>query len=197
MLLVWVPWRYVYWRPRILPASSRRGRVRGSEAAAHLPARAGGVGPVLVDGRAPRADAVRYACDDVDRAPDDGGAAGRSRRDLPERGPGPAAHMAVSQDRRDVGGHALARNGHEGVHARGFATRAPSVQLTGEAVSVKARTSNGGIDVDLTGTPAQARLDIYVSYELEVNVDASLTPAIDDLNTDGPIGVRCEIISQP
>ena len=48
-----------------------------------------------------------------------------------------------------------------------------------------------------TGTPAQARLDIYVSYELEVNVDASLTPAIDDLNTDGPIGVRCEIISQP
>ena len=68
-----------------------------------------------------------------------------------------------------------------------------SVQLTGETVSVRARTSNGGIDVNLTGTPAQARLDIYVSYELEVNVDASLTPAIDDLNTDGPIGVRCEV----
>ena len=68
-----------------------------------------------------------------------------------------------------------------------------SVQMTGEAVSVRARTSNGGIDVTLTGTPAQARLDIYVSYELEVNVDASLTPAIDELNTDGPIGVRCEV----
>ena len=50
-----------------------------------------------------------------------------------------------------------------------------SVQLTGEAVSVRARTSNGGIDVMLTGPPAQARLDIYVSYELEVNVDTSLT----------------------
>ena len=72
-----------------------------------------------------------------------------------------------------------------------------SVQLTAEALSVKARTSNGGIDVTLTGTPAQGRLDIYVSYELEVNVDTSLTPAIDDLNTDGPIGVRCEIASQP
>ena len=58
---------------------------------------------------------------------------------------------------------------------------------------LKARTSNGGIDVALSGTPAQARLDIYVSYELEVNVDTSLTPAIDDLNTDGPIGVRCEV----
>ena len=69
-----------------------------------------------------------------------------------------------------------------------------SVQLTGEALSVRARTSNGGIDVNLTGTPAQARLDIYVSYELEVNVDAALTPAIDDLNTDGPLAVRCEVI---
>ncbi|AMY09916.1 hypothetical protein LuPra_03143 [Luteitalea pratensis] len=94
----------------------------------------------------------------------------------------------------------------EVTHWRGTATKdstrvalpsSASVQLTSEAVRVKARTSNGGIDVDLTGTAAQARLDIYVSYELEVNVDASLTPAIDDLNSDGPIGVRCEIASQP
>ena len=70
-----------------------------------------------------------------------------------------------------------------------------AVQLTGAVVSVKARTSNGGIDVALAGTPAAARLDIYVSYELEVNVDTSLTPAIDDLNTEGPIGVRCEVTS--
>ena len=72
-----------------------------------------------------------------------------------------------------------------------------SVRLTRDEVSVKARTSNGGIDVTLTGAAAQARLDIYVSYELEVNVDASLTPAIDDLNTDGPIGVRCEVVPRP
>jgi len=68
------------------------------------------------------------------------------------------------------------------------------VQLSSKAVRVRARTSNGGIDVTLTGSPANARLDIYVSYELEVNVDASLTPAIDELNTDGPIGVRCEVV---
>ena len=67
------------------------------------------------------------------------------------------------------------------------------VQVNGKAVRVRARTSNGGIDVTLTGSPANARLDVYVSYELEVNVDASLTPAIDELNTDGPIGVRCEV----
>jgi hypothetical protein len=90
----------------------------------------------------------------------------------------------------------------EVVHWRGTATKessrvtlpaSASVQLTNEAVRVKARTSNGGIDVTLTGSPAEARLDIYVSYELEVNVDASLTPAIDELNTDGPIGVRCDV----
>jgi len=68
-----------------------------------------------------------------------------------------------------------------------------AVLFSSDAVSVKARTSNGGIDVALSGTPAQGRLDIYVSYELEVNVDTSLTPAIDELNTAGPIGVRCEI----
>jgi len=67
------------------------------------------------------------------------------------------------------------------------------VRLSRAVVDVTARTSNGGIDVRLSGPPAQARLDIYVSYELEVNVDSSLTPAIDDLNTDGPVGVRCDV----
>ena len=63
----------------------------------------------------------------------------------------------------------------------------------GRRSTITARTSNGGIDVALGGTPAQARLDIYVSYELEVNVDTSLTPAIDDLNTEGRVGVICDV----
>lgn len=67
------------------------------------------------------------------------------------------------------------------------------VRLTTDAVEVTARTSNGGIDVTLAGTPARAQLDIYVSYELEVNVDTSLTPAIDALNTEGPVGVACDV----
>lgn len=70
---------------------------------------------------------------------------------------------------------------------------ATRVQLSGQSVDVKGRTSNGGIDVSLSGPPQSAQLDIYVSYELEVNVDTSLTPAIDELNTDGPTGVSCEV----
>ncbi len=69
-----------------------------------------------------------------------------------------------------------------------------TVLLARDAVRVRARSSNGGIDVTLTGTPTLARLDVYVSYELEVNVDASLTPAIDQLSTESPLGVRCDIV---
>lgn len=86
------------------------------------------------------------------------------------------------------------RGGQDGAGAVSVALPASSeVRLSTQAIAVRGKTSNGGIDVTLTGTPAAATLDVYVSYELEVNVDAALTPAIDELNTDGPIGVRCEI----
>lgn len=67
-----------------------------------------------------------------------------------------------------------------------------SVTLTADAVSVRARTANGGIDLTLNGPWARATLDAYVSYELEVNVDASLTPDIDEIATESPTGVACE-----
>ena len=59
------------------------------------------------------------------------------------------------------------------------------------AISLRARTANGGIDVTLSGSWQRATLDAYVNYELEVNVDASLTPDIDDISTEAPTGVRC------
>jgi hypothetical protein len=70
----------------------------------------------------------------------------------------------------------------------------PNVQatFTADAVSLRSRTANGGIDVTLSGTPDKATLDAYVNYELEVNVDAALTPDMDDIDTDGPVGVSCE-----
>jgi len=70
--------------------------------------------------------------------------------------------------------------------------RATEAVLT-PPLTLAGRTSNGGIDVALRGPASAAVLDVYVSYELEVNVDASLTPRIDELNTNGPTGVRCEI----
>jgi hypothetical protein len=66
-------------------------------------------------------------------------------------------------------------------------------RVTASEIHLKGKTSNGGIDVTLRGSPQAATLDAYVSYELEVNVDASLTPAIDEIDTDGPVGVRCDV----
>lgn len=63
--------------------------------------------------------------------------------------------------------------------------------FTDEAITLRSRTANGGIDVTLNGTWTHATLDAYINYELEVNVDASLTPEIDDIATEAPTGVRC------
>lgn len=59
------------------------------------------------------------------------------------------------------------------------------------------RTANGGIMIDLEARSERASIDVYVSYELEVNVDVSLSPSIDLLNTDGRLAnVTCEVVTQ-
>lgn len=63
--------------------------------------------------------------------------------------------------------------------------------LSSTEVTFASKTANGGIDVRLRGPLARATLDAYVNYELEVNVDASLTPDIDEIATDAPTGVAC------
>jgi hypothetical protein len=86
------------------------------------------------------------------------------------------------------------------VHARGgerpvrlALPQSTEYRVTASEIHLRSKTSNGGIDLTLRGSPQAATLDAYVSYELEVNVDASLTPAIDDISTDGPIAVRCDL----
>lgn len=69
---------------------------------------------------------------------------------------------------------------------------APAISATTAVLSYK--SANGGIAVDLTAGTEKTSLDVYVSYELEVNVDASLTPEIDSLNTHGVLtGLSCRI----
>lgn len=77
--------------------------------------------------------------------------------------------------------------------ARRAVLRLPNAQatFTSESAHLRSRTANGGIDITLSGPRERATLDAYVNYELEVNVDASLTPDMDDIDTDGPVGVSC------
>ena len=52
---------------------------------------------------------------------------------------------------------------------------------------VSYKAANGGRIVEWTVGPAASSIDVYVSYELEVNVDTTLEPEIDLLNTEGAL----------
>ena len=168
-----------------------RDGLRRHETAAHLSAHAVGVGLSPCGRPLAACRRHRVPCDHVDRATD--GAGCRAPRAPPagawtldRRGPGDSRTRGTWQV------STLARTATR-LHARGVPSRRYRAVDGRTCFSIKARSSNGGIDVGLAGAPTQARLDVYVSYELEVNVDTSLTPAIDDLNTDGAIGVRCDV----
>lgn len=56
------------------------------------------------------------------------------------------------------------------------------------------RNANGGRQVELEVTAGAARLDVYVDYGLEVNIDADLDPDVDRMNTEGPLtDLSCQV----
>lgn len=55
---------------------------------------------------------------------------------------------------------------------------------------------NGGIILAIDVHDASSTVDIFVSYELEVNVDVSLSPEIDALNTDGRQAATCRVLDR-
>lgn len=56
------------------------------------------------------------------------------------------------------------------------------------------RNANGGRQVELEVRPGAARLDVYVDYGLDVNIDADLDPEVDRMNTDGPLtDLSCQV----
>ncbi len=56
------------------------------------------------------------------------------------------------------------------------------------------RNANGGRQVDLDVAPGRARLDVYVDYGLDVNIEPDLDPDVDRMNTDGPLTtLQCRV----
>lgn len=56
------------------------------------------------------------------------------------------------------------------------------------------RNANGGRQVSLDVTPTASRLDVYVDYGLDVNIDPDLSPEVDVMNTNGPLtSVECRV----
>jgi hypothetical protein len=54
-------------------------------------------------------------------------------------------------------------------------------------------TANGGLRVDWKITNGPSTLDLHVNHGLEVNVQRDLDPAVDLMNTEGPIAVQCSV----
>ncbi|HUQ89764.1 MAG TPA: acyloxyacyl hydrolase [Vicinamibacterales bacterium] len=52
-------------------------------------------------------------------------------------------------------------------------------------------TANGGRRIDWTITNGASTLDLYVNHGLEVNIERDLDPAVEQMNTEGPINLQC------
>jgi hypothetical protein len=69
-----------------------------------------------------------------------------------------------------------------------------SPEVTADTARMTYRNANGGRQVQLDVSPARSRLDLYVDYGLDVNIEPDLDPEIDRMNTEGPlIAVTCRI----
>lgn len=66
-----------------------------------------------------------------------------------------------------------------------------TILMTASEIRVAAKSANGGRSVEWRITNGPSTLDLYVNHGLEVNVDRDLDPAVDLMNTDGPLAVAC------
>ena len=60
-------------------------------------------------------------------------------------------------------------------------------------VRISFASANGGRSVEWRATNGASSLDLHVSHGLEVNVEADLDPAVDHMNTEGPLAVVCTV----
>jgi hypothetical protein len=94
------------------------------------------------------------------------------------------------------------RDGQWSIVFRGRVLDKPSVELRlpgaspvvadGE-VRLSFATANGGRSVEWRAVNGASTLDLHVSHGLEINVEADLDPAVDHMNTEGPIAVSCAV----
>ena len=65
------------------------------------------------------------------------------------------------------------------------------------AASVRYKNANGGRQVTLDVAKDHARLDVYVDHGLEVNIEPDLDPAVDRMNTNGPLtALDCTVVGR-
>jgi hypothetical protein len=69
--------------------------------------------------------------------------------------------------------------------------------ISSRHISLEFTSANGGRKITWSIDNGPSRLDLFVNHGLEVNVERDLDPAVDSMNTDGPITVDCSIVERP
>ena len=71
------------------------------------------------------------------------------------------------------------------------------VERRGSVLSLSSTSANGGLTVHIEAREGSASMvDVFVNFELEVNVWRDLSPEVEQMNTDGPQpGAACRGLS--
>ena len=69
--------------------------------------------------------------------------------------------------------------------------------VTRDQIVVNFASANGGRSITWSINNGPSSLDLQVNHGLEVNIERDLDPAVDRMNTDGPIAVNCTIVERP
>jgi hypothetical protein len=74
------------------------------------------------------------------------------------------------------------------------------VERRGPGLAVSSVSANGGasVRIDADGTGGPSSIEVFVNYELEVNVWRDLPPDVEHMNTDGlQTRAQCRVLSSP
>lgn len=72
--------------------------------------------------------------------------------------------------------------------------------IAAQTIGLSLASANGGLAIDWSiqaGPRFASWLDLRVNHGLEVNVERDLDPAVEQMNTDGPIALNCSIVERP
>ena len=71
------------------------------------------------------------------------------------------------------------------------------VQRADDRVTIASRSGNGGLAVKIDAAAGRSMIDVFVNFELEVNVWRDLSPDVERMNTEGPREGRCRVLPPP
>lgn len=74
---------------------------------------------------------------------------------------------------------------------------AARVQQAAGRVTLDSRSGNGGVAVKIDAADGRSMIDVFVNFELEVNVWRDLSPDVERMNTEGPREGRCRVLPPP